>query len=69
MANLDATPSIDCYRLIVLFFEATPDINQIEAAVDTLPEPSAVHFAQCDAHASERPCGHATPPIACLLGA
>ena len=53
MASLDATPSIDCYRLIVLFFEATPDINQIEALVDTLPEPSAVHFAQCDAH-SER---------------
>ena len=53
MASLDATPSIDCYRLIVLFFETTPDINQIEAAVDTLPQPSAVHFAQCDAH-SER---------------
>ena len=53
MANPDATPSIDCYRLIVLFFEATPDINQIEAAVDTLPQPSLVHFAQCDAH-SER---------------
>ena len=53
MASLDATPSIYCHRLIVLFFEATPDINQIEAAVDTLPEPSAVHFAQCDEH-SER---------------
>ena len=53
MANPDATPSIDCYRLIVLFFEATPDIDQVEAAVNKLPEPSAVHFAQFDAH-SER---------------
>jgi hypothetical protein len=53
LASLDATPSINCYRLIVLFFEATPDVHQVEAAVDELPEPSAVHFAQCDAH-SER---------------
>ena len=53
MASLDTTPSIDCYRLIVLFFETTPDINQIDAEVDTLPEPSSVHFAQCDPH-SER---------------
>jgi hypothetical protein len=48
LASLDATPSINCYRLIVLFFEATPDVHQVEAAVDELPEPSAVHFAQCD---------------------
>ena len=53
MASLDATPSKNCYRLIILFFEATPDVNQVEAAVDELPEPSAVHFAKCDAH-SER---------------
>lgn len=53
MASLDATPSIDCYRLIVLFFETTPDINQIDAEVDKLPEPFSVHYAQCDAH-SER---------------
>ena len=53
MASLNATPSIDCYRLIVLFFETTPDINQIDAEVDKLPEPSSVHFAQRDAH-SER---------------
>ena len=37
LANHDATPSIECYRLIILFFETTPDINQIDAAVDTLP--------------------------------
>lgn len=53
MASLDATPSIGCYRLIVLFFETTPDINQIDAEVDKLPEPFSVHYAQCDAH-SER---------------
>ena len=53
MASPDTTPSIDCYRLIVLFFGTTPDVNQVEAAVDKLPEPSAVHLAQCDAH-SER---------------
>lgn len=53
MASLNATPSIDCYRLIVLFFGVTPDIKQIEAAVGKLPEPAAVHFAQCDAD-SER---------------
>lgn len=53
MASPDTTPSIDCYRLILLFFETTPDVNQVEAAVDKLPEPSAVHLAQCDAH-SER---------------
>ena len=53
MASLDTTPSIDCHRLIVLFFETTPEVNEIEAAVDKLPEPAAVHFARCDAH-SER---------------
>lgn len=53
MASLDTTPSIDCHRLIVLFFETTPEVPQIEAAIDKLPEPAAVHFAQCDAH-SER---------------
>lgn len=50
MASVDATPSIDCYRLIVLFFETIPDVNQVEAAVDKLPRPLAVHLAQCDAH-------------------
>ena len=53
MASLNAIPSIDCYRLIILFFETMPDVNQIEPEVDKLHEPSAVHFAQCDAH-SER---------------
>ena len=50
MASVDTTPSVDCYRLIVLFFGAIPDVNQIEAAVDTLPRPLATHLAQCDAH-------------------
>ena len=50
MASVDSTPSIDCYRLIVLFFETIPDVNQVEAAVDKLPRPLAVHLAQCDAH-------------------
>lgn len=53
MASLDATPSIHCYRLIILFFETTPGIDHIEAAIAKLPEPSAIHFAQCDTH-SER---------------
>ena len=30
-----------------------PDIDQVEAAVNKLPEPSVVHYAQCNAH-SER---------------
>lgn len=65
LANLDPTPSIDCYRLIVLFFETTPKIDRIEAALEKLPEPAAVHFAKCDAH-SERASLWTRNPTGCL---
>lgn len=52
MAKIQGESLPNCFRLIVLFFETTPEIEQIEAALDGLPAPIIIHFAKCDAHSA-----------------